>query len=120
MNLKKALELRKHKYIRKVRKKGKYGEWEYIYKEKKGRKKKEEKYNFLTAEQLRYTNINNFKSGDFITVDHKYVIHLKKEKYKTFSLESSVEDYKTFKPISSAFWPVYINNFLHGEYKEKK
>jgi len=33
MNLKKALELRKHKYIKKKR--GKSGEWEYKYKEKK-------------------------------------------------------------------------------------
>jgi len=38
MNLKKALELRKHKYIKKKR--GKGGEWEYIYKELKGKSKK--------------------------------------------------------------------------------
>lgn len=72
----------------------------------------------LTSKELRKTNINDFKNGDTIVVGKKYIIYLKKIKYDTFSLESSIEDYNLFdKFIDPAFWPVYINNFLHGEYK---
>jgi len=113
-NLKQALELRKatHKYIRRER--GKDGRWKYIYEEKKSKVK----YYFITSNKLRYTNVNNFKSGDYITVDKKYIIHLKKEKYNIFSLESSIENYNTSKYIDPYYWPTYIDKFLHGEYKK--
>ena len=72
----------------------------------------------LTSKELRKTNVNDYKSGDIIIVEKRYIIHLKKVKYNTFSLESSVEDYWIFlKFIDPVFWPVYINNFLYGEYK---
>ncbi|KKK70603.1 hypothetical protein LCGC14_2922330 [marine sediment metagenome] len=71
----------------------------------------------LTPKKLRQTNVNDYKSGDCIYIGEKYIIHLKKVKYNTFTLESSVENSITWKYIDPAFWPQYINNFLYGNDK---
>ena len=68
----------------------------------------------LTSKELRRADVNNYKSGNDIYIGGKYIIHLKKVKYNTFSLESSVENSITWKYIDPAFWPQYINNFLWG------
>ncbi len=128
MKLNKALKLRKAKYISKKR--NKKGEWEYKYADESKISKKKTKhipfnidkkgrsYYKLTGQQLRNTNINSFKSGDSIIINNKYVIHLKQEKYKGFSMESSVEDYNTYKFIDPYVYPVYIREFLDGRYKK--
>jgi len=73
-------------------------------------------YYRMTSKDLRNLNVNDFKSGDTIVVNEKYIIHLKKEKYKFFSLETSVENYNTYKFIDPVFWPVFINNFIYSDY----
>lgn len=109
MNLKKALELRKHKYISKKR--GKGGEWEYKYsREKKTKEKKsllKEKENGISI--LDYEHCYIFdkenkvmfeKSGSKsqITFDKNEMIKMKKAKIFTHNhprdLSFSVEDMK--------------------------
>lgn len=68
----------------------------------------------LTSKELRQTDINDYKNGDCIYIGEKYILHLKKVKYDIFSMESSLEDSNTRKFIDPAFWPQYVNNFLHG------
>lgn len=71
----------------------------------------------ISSSELRHTNVEDFKNGDVIYVGEKYEIELVKEKYRTFSMQSRVMNAMTFAYIDPAFWPVYINNFLHGDYR---
>ena len=66
-----------------------------------------------TGKELRKLNASDFDNNSTIYINDKYVVHLKKEKYNTYSLESRLENQKTFKFIMPAFWPVYINEFIH-------
>ena len=81
----------------------------------------------FTAKELKNQSPFNFKSGDEIYVkpnknaDYKYIIELKKEKYRTFSLESRVMNAKNYKYLDCTvgnrpgMTPQFIDDFLHKE-----
>jgi len=106
MNLKKALELRKHKYIRKKR--GKGGQWEYIYKELKGKSKKIDikKINTGIRKAIKerpgrlthgYTVTNSFwilKNGDIKQWNKKGLTETEKNLINVHS--HSAENYKDY------------------------
>ena len=79
-------------------------------------------YTCLTSD-IRKSNPSRFGNGATIYVkpsakaDYKYIIFLKKGKYKTFSLESRVQDAKTGKPLTTpgnrkGMQPYFIDDFL--------
>ena len=73
----------------------------------------------ISPSELRYMNVKDFENGDTIFVGNKYEIELVDKGDGFFIDHSRVLNPVNFKYIDPFFWPVYIRNFLHGEYKRR-
>jgi hypothetical protein len=66
----------------------------------------------LSRKDLKSTGAKAFKNGDMI-ITGKYIIHIILDKYPDSpSMQSWLENKKTWKGISTVFWPEYIDDFL--------
>lgn len=72
----------------------------------------------VTKKDLKNIKINDLQDGTVIYINEKYCLTLKIGKYKSakypFVFCSTLENINTWKFIDPAFWPIYINNFIHN------
>lgn len=70
----------------------------------------------FTRKQLKNHKAINFKNGDEIEVNEKYLICIRyknaDKEYNTPALLSYVLDLNTYQSIDPFFWKQYISNFI--------